>query len=266
MAYTADGKKVKMGMYVYDRPWMSDRKIYIFGVEKDIINMGNGGAVNASSTYSSREALSESKRVLIFGGTFDPIHNGHLIACRTVAEGLGIKRIILIPSGKHPFKHDITSPEIRMEMVEKAIENEPLFEVCDCEFNRKGFSYSADTAVWIKNELYRKMKEVYWMIGEDNLNQIPKWYKAEEFVKEVRFAVACRQTDDNRGSTTDLSAAEALLWRKIHDEMEIDFIDTPIIEISSSMVRDRVKQGKSIKYLVPESVEEHIRYNDLYKI
>jgi nicotinate-nucleotide adenylyltransferase len=265
MAYTADGKKIRKWMKLWDRPWMSNRKVTCRGVRGNDILVGGGCAVSASSMYSSEEALVEAKRVLIFGGTFDPIHNGHLIACRTVAEGLGIKRIILIPSGRHPYKHDITSPEMRMKMVEDAIEGEPLFEVCDCEFNREGFSYSADTAEWIKEDLCRKMEEVYWMIGEDNVSQIPKWYKAEKFVKEVRFAVACRQTDDNRGSKETLTAVEAVEWRKIHDEMEIDFIDTPIIEISSSMVRERVKQGKSIKYLVPEKVEEDIYVMNLYK-
>jgi nicotinate-nucleotide adenylyltransferase len=258
MAYTADGKKVKIGMYVYDRPWMSDRKIYVFGFEKDRINMGNGGSVSASSVYSSREALSTAKRVLIFGGTFDPIHNGHLIACRTVAEGLGIKRIILIPSGKHPYKHDITPPEIRMEMVEAAIEDEPLFEVCDCEFNRKGFSYSVDTAIWIKEDLCRKMKEVYWMIGADNVQEIPKWYRAEEFVKEVIFAVANRKTDGEKFQGT-------LHQHLIMERMHVEYVDTPVIEISSSMVRDRIKQDKSVKYLIPESVEDIIDKYNLYK-
>lgn len=258
MAYTADGKKVKMGMYVYDRPMSSDRKIYVYGVKGDMIDMGNGGGVSASGTYSSKEALSESKRVLIFGGTFDPIHNGHLIACRSLAEGLGIDRVILIPSGKHPFKHDITSPEMRMKMVEAAVEDEPLFEVCDCEFNREGFSYSADTAEWIKIDLHRKMEEVYWMIGADNVTKIPKWYKAEEFVRQVRFAVANRQTDNKKFEGTYIE-------KDIMKIMHVEYVDTPIIEISSSMIRERVKQGKSIKYLVPEPVEEYIRDNDLYK-
>jgi len=205
------------------------------------------------------------KRILLFGGTFNPIHNGHLIACRSLAEGLGIKEIILIPSGKHPYKHDITDGPTRIEMLELAIDDEEgLFSICDCEFNREGFSYSADTARWIKEELYKKMEEVYWMIGEDNVAQIPKWYKAEEFVKEVRFAVACRRTDDYQNTTT-LTAAEAVEWRKIHEEMEIDFVDTPVIEISSSMIRERVKCGKSIKHLVPDKVEKYIMENNLYK-
>lgn len=258
MAYTADGKRVRTGMYVYDRPWMSDRKIYVFGVKGDMIDMGNGGGINASGTYSSKEAVSIAKRVLIFGGAFNPIHNGHLIACRALAEGLGIKEIILIPSGKHPYKHDITDGTIRMEMLELAIEDEYLFSICDCEFNREGFSYSVDTARWIKEELYKKMEEVYWMIGQDNVKEIPKWYHAAEFVKEVRFAVASRQTNGHEFEGTDEE-------KKILKKMHLDFIDTPVIEISSSMIRERVKQGKSIKHLVPDKVEKYIRDNNLYK-
>lgn len=265
MAYTADGKKVRRGMKVYDRVYGQNRIMTVQDIRGNDLIIGTVMGVGANSVYSSKEALSASQRVLIFGGTFDPIHNGHLIACRSVAEGLGIRKVILIPSGKHPFKHDITPAEDRLEMTKLAVEDEPLFEVCDCEFNREGFSYSADTAVWIKHELYKKMEEVYWMIGEDNVSQIPKWHKAEDFVKEVRFAVACRQTDDYRGSTEDLTALEAIAWRKIHEEMEIEYIDSPIIEISSSTVRDRVKQGKSIKYLVPDAVEKYIKDNNLYK-
>jgi len=258
MTQTADGKRVRRGMKVYDRPWMANRTITVAGAKDGMIDMGNGGGVPASCTYSSKEALSEAKRVLIFGGTFDPIHNGHLIACRTVAESLGIKRIILIPSGKHPYKHNITSPEIRMEMLEASIEDERIFDICDCEFNRGGYSYSFDTAVWIKEDICRRMKEVYWMIGEDNVAQIPKWYKAEEFVKEVRFAVACRKTNESDFNGTDEE-------KQIIEQMDIEYIDTPIIEISSSMIRDRVKQGQSIKYLVPELVEKYIKDNNLYK-
>ena len=258
MAYTADGKKIKIGDYVYDRPWISDRKIYAFGIEGDMILMGNGGAVSASSVYSSKEALSASKRVLIFGGTFDPIHNGHLIACRTVAEGLGIDKVILIPSGKHPYKHDITPAKDRMNMTILATENEPLFEICDCEFNREGYSYSADTAVWIKEELCRKMEEVYWMIGEDNVTQIPKWHKAEKFVEEVRFAVANRKTSQKIFDGTDEEKA-------IMDRMHIEYVETPIIEISSSMVRERLKNKQSVKYLVPDAVEWYIRERGIYE-
>lgn len=258
MALTADGKKVKRGTYVYDRPWMSDRKIYVFDVKGDMIDMGNGGGVSASSTYSTKEALSITNRVLIFGGTFDPIHNGHLIACRTVAEGLGINRVILIPSGKHPYKHDITPAEDRLEMTKQAVEDETLFEVCDCEFNRDGFSYSADTAAWIKQELGKKMKEVYWMIGADNVTQIPKWYKAEKFVQEVRFAVANRKTSEKIFDGTDEE-------KEIMDNMHVEYVDTPIIEISSSMVRERLEQGLSVKYMVPDEIIDYIKEKDLYK-
>jgi nicotinate-nucleotide adenylyltransferase len=258
MAYTADGKKVRRNMLVYDRVNGRRRKMRVEEVRGNSLRIGLYMGVDADSVYSSPEALSIAERVLIFGGTFDPIHNGHLIACRTVAEGLGIKRIILIPSGKHPYKHDITPPEQRMDMVEVAVDEEYSFEVCDCEFNRDGFSYSADTAVWIKQELYKKMEEVYWMIGADNVKEIPKWYKADKFVQEVRFAVANRKTSNSLFVGTDEE-------KEIMDKMHVEYVDTPIIEISSSMIRERVKNGLSIKYLVPDRVARYIEYNNLYK-
>lgn len=258
MSYTADGKKIRKGMKLWDRPFIANRKVTVQEVKGESVNIGSGCGVSASSMYSNEEALSVANRVLIFGGTFDPIHNGHLIACRTVAEELGIKRIILIPSGKHPYKHDITSPEMRMDMVRLAIEEDYLFEICDCEFNREGFSYSADTAVWIKQELYKKMEEVYWMIGADNVKEIPKWHKAEKFVQEVRFAVANRKTSNSLFVGTDEE-------KEVMDNMHIEYADTPIIEISSSMVRERVSNGQSVHYLVPDMVARYIEDNNLYR-
>ena len=258
MAYTADGKKVRRGMKVYDRVFGQNRTMMVQDIRGNDLLISFVMGVSANSVYSSKEALSIAERVLIFGGTFDPIHNGHLIACRTVAEGLGIKRIILIPSGKHPYKHDITPPEQRMDMVEAAVDEEYSFEVCDCEFNRDGFSYSADTAVWIKQELYKKMEEVYWMIGADNVKEIPKWYKADKFVQEVRFAVANRKTSNSLFVGTDAEVT-------IMDMMHVEYVDTPVIEISSSMIRERVKNGLSIKYLVPDRVARYIKENGLYQ-
>jgi nicotinate-nucleotide adenylyltransferase len=258
MAHTADGKKIRVGMPVYDRVHSSNRRLKVYEIRGNDIRVGGGCGVSANSVYSSREALSISERVLIFGGTFDPIHNGHLIACRTIAEELGIDRVILIPSGKHPYKHDITPAADRLEMVKQAVEDEYLFEVCDCEFNREGFSYSSDTAVWIKQELHKKMEEVYWVIGEDNIKEIPKWYKAADFVKEVRFAVAKRKTSNSLFDGTDEE-------KEIMDNMHIEYVDTPIIEISSSMVRERVKRGLSVKYLVPDKIIEYVDYEELYK-
>lgn len=258
MAYTADGKKIRCGMKVYDRVFGSERTMTVQEVKGNVIRVSDAAGVSASSVYSNKEAVSIAERVLIFGGAFNPIHNGHLIACRALAEGLGIKEIILIPSGKHPYKHDITDGPTRIKMLELAIDEEDLFSICDCEFNRDGFSYSVDTARWIKEELYKKMEEVYWMIGQDNVKEIPKWYHAAEFVKEVRFAVASRQTNGHKFEGTD---EEKEILKKMH----LDFIDTPVIEISSSMIRERVKQGKSIKHLVPDKIEKYIRDNNLYK-
>ncbi len=258
MAYTADGKKVRRRMKVYDRVLGHDRTMTVQDIRGNDLLIGTVMGVGASSVYSSKEARTKSERILIFGGTFDPIHNGHLIACRGLAESLGINRVILIPSGKHPYKHNITSAEDRLEMTRLSVEDEYLFEVCDCEFNREGFSYSADTSVWIKQELYKKMDEVYWVIGADNVKEIPKWYKAAEFVKEVRFAVAAREAEDCEQEETEEE-------KEIMKQMHVTYVDTPIIEISSSMVRDRVQEGQSIKYLVSEAVEKHIRDNGLYQ-
>lgn len=260
MAYTADGVKIEVGMTVYDRVLGRDRKLIVYEIIDDnSLRINDDQDVLSETVYSSLQALSDAHKILIFGGTFNPIHNGHLIAARIVAEELNINKVILIPSGKHPYKHDITECQLRLEMANLALEEDcGTFSVCDCEFNRERYSYSVDTAKWIKHTLYRKMEEVYWLIGSDNVYQIPSWYRADELVKEVRFVVASRRNDCIIFNGTKKE-------RKILDKMHITYVDTPIIEISSSMIRERIKQGKSIKYLVPDTVEEFIYKNNLYR-
>ena len=258
MAYTADGKKVRKGMKLWDRPWLGNRKVTVQEVRGDMLNIGGGCGVTAKFMYSSEKALSIANRVLILGGAFDPIHNGHLIACRSLAEELGIKDIILIPSNNHPDKPNMTSAKARMDMVKLAAEQDCSFQIGYCEFDRKGKSYSIETASWIKNELGKNPEEIYWMIGADNVNEISKWHQAEKLVKEVRFVVANRKTSNSVFVGTNKE-------KKIIDKMHIEYVDTPIIEISSSMIRDRVKNDKSIHFLVPDNVAAYIEENNLYR-
>jgi nicotinate-nucleotide adenylyltransferase len=202
------------------------------------------------------------QKILLFGGTFNPIHNGHLIISRSIAESLDIKKILLIPSGNPPYKKNVLNPQIRLEMVKEAVGDDPFYEICDCEFNRKGPSYSIDTIKWIKERYGKRMEQVYWMIGEDNLEELPKWYGIDKLVSECRFVVACRMSSEKEIEKT---------WKKSVkrnpnlEEMHVIFLQSPIINISSTMIRSRVQEGKTIKYIVPESVENYIIKNNLYQ-
>jgi len=202
------------------------------------------------------------QKILLFGGTFNPIHNGHLIISRSIAESLDIKKILLIPSGTPPYKKNVIDPQIRLEMVKEAVGIDPFYEICDCEFNRKGPSYSIDTIKWVKETYDKTMEQVYWMIGEDNLEELPKWYGVDRLVSECRFVVACRMSNEQEMKKR---WEKSVIRNPGLEEMHVTFLQSPIINISSTMIRDRVKEGKTIKFIVPEAVEEYINYYNLYQ-
>ncbi|HDI83382.1 nicotinate (nicotinamide) nucleotide adenylyltransferase [candidate division WOR-3 bacterium] len=180
----------------------------------------------------------------IFGGTFDPIHTGHLILCRDVIELLGLKKIILVPAHVSPFKVGVetSTAEDRLKMVEIAIEHDPLLNVSDYEIKRGGVSYTIETINYLKN-IYG---EVCLLIGADQAKDFKKWHRWEEILKTTPVYVLKRKGFN-------------------FEHLEgMHSLDTRLIDISSTEIRNRVKEGRSIKYLVPERVEAYILDRGLY--
>ena len=193
----------------------------------------------------------------IMGGTFDPIHNGHMIIAQYAYEALGLDEVWFMTSGNPPHKADSsrTNAELRHRMVELAIGQCEAFVPCDYEVKRSEFSYSAVT---LKN--FREMypdREFYFIIGQDSLNYFDKWYHPEEIVKYAKIHVFPRGAD--RSLSEEISAARS--------KLDGDFIgiDMPLIGISSTELRKRVREGKSIRFMVPDAVEKYIREKGLYK-
>jgi nicotinate-nucleotide adenylyltransferase len=185
-------------------------------------------------------------KLALYGGTFDPIHHGHLILAREALEKLGLDRVVFIPAAQSPFKPTqiSASPEIRVTMVRAAIEGEEAFELDDSEIRRGGTSYTIDTV-----EAARKRwpgAELWWLIGEDHLVQLPAWHRYEELIKLVRFAVFSRNGNGEFG----------------HDFPRL----TRQVDISATEIRTRVARGDSIRYLVPESVRALIDKHSLYRL
>ena len=183
------------------------------------------------------------KKIAIYGGTFDPIHCGHLIIAREALETFGIDELILVPARLSPLKKNkpVASDEIRLLMVQAAIENEPGFCVDDCELRRPPPSYTIDT---IEEICQRKGDaEIYCLIGEDNVENLKHWHRFAELEKMVQFVVLDR-------SRQRPSRAYPIIRRKI--------------DISATEIRKRVASGRSIRYLVPPAVEEIIYREKLY--
>jgi nicotinate-nucleotide adenylyltransferase len=183
------------------------------------------------------------KKIAVYGGTFDPIHHGHLIVAREALERLGAEEVIFIPARVSPLRKTapVARGEIRLLMIQAAIKNEPGFAVDDCELRRPPPSYTIDTI-----EQIRQLKgdaTVYCLVGEDNVDRLTKWRRFANLEKMVRFVVL-----DRSGQRPH--HAYPVIRRKI--------------DISATEIRKRVATGRSIRYFVPPAVEEIIRREKLY--
>lgn len=192
----------------------------------------------------------------IMGGTFNPIHNAHLIIAEYAREQFELDSVWFMTSGNPPHKRDerIEDAHIRQEMVRAAIENNPYFEVCSYEVDKQSYSYTAQTL----EEFSKRYtdREFYFIIGADSLYKIMQWYKPEVITSHCTLLVFARR-GTKRLKELAQKRAEVL-------NADIRIIDSPMIDISSSMIRERIAQGKSIRYLVPDSTERYIRKNGLY--
>lgn len=191
-------------------------------------------------------------KIGIFGGTFDPIHNGHLIIAETVRSDYPLDRILFIPSAQPPHKKEnpVSPFETRLNMVARAIEGVDLFECSDIEQRRGGLSYSIQTVQNLIEE--HPVDDFYFIIGGDSLVELHTWYQPDQLLSSLPVIVANRPGFDLSGVRPD--------WlRQVH------IIKTPLIEISSTNLRERVRQGHSIRFQVPENVIACIEQEGLYR-
>jgi nicotinate-nucleotide adenylyltransferase len=185
------------------------------------------------------------KKIGIYGGTFDPIHHGHLILSRQACEELKLDQLIFVPAALSPFKKDPAqaSGDLRLSMLRAAIQGQEDFIADDCELKRRPPSYSIDTVLHIRER--DPNAELFWLIGADNVNGLNKWHRFDALAKLVQFVVL------DRGQAEKTAHDYPIVRRNI--------------DISSTDIRNRVACGRSIRYLVPQAVEEIIRREKLYR-
>ena len=186
------------------------------------------------------------KQVGILGGNFNPVHNQHLLIADQVGTALNLEKVYLMPEylPPHVDEKDTIEAEHRLNMLKLAIADNPLFDIEQAELQRKGKSYTYDTmkALIAQNP----DTDYYFIIGGDMVEYLPKWYKIDELVEMVQFVGVKRP-----GYTIDIPYP--IIW-----------LDAPMMDLSSSLIRKKIAQGCSIRYLVPEAVRNYILEKGLY--
>ena len=189
------------------------------------------------------------KAVGLFGGTFDPIHIGHLITAQAVKEIRNLEKIIFIPAYISPHKTDKKHSESfqRLEMLKLAIKDKRYFDYSDYEILKKDISYTFETL----KELKKKYNSIELIIGYDNLVVFDTWKNPEEILTLAKLIVLGREIKKPGTPNKFFKSAE--------------FVKTPVLEISATQLRERVRRDLPIDFFVPENVKEYIYKNNLYK-
>ena len=199
----------------------------------------------------------KTDRVGIFGGAFDPIHIGHLFVASAVANEAGLDRVLFLPVGDPAHRDVHASAQDRQEMVTLAIKGDALFALDETAIRQTGPVYTADTMPLLRRAYPNA--ELHFIAGADSLVDTP-WRRLDEVVRELqRFYVVAREgTDASRLTPTLATLPDDLARRFV-------LINLPLVDVSSTVIRDRVAQGKPIRYLVPDPVAGYIERTSLYK-
>lgn len=194
----------------------------------------------------------------LFGGTFNPIHYGHLLICEGIREEFGLEKTVFIPAKTPPHKESkkIIRPYDRLEMVRLAIEDNPSFEVSDIEMKREGASYTVDT-LNTYNKLYGS-DNLGLIVGADSLVNFETWRNYRDIFGLAYIFVASRPDTDNKLLENSIIKFTNQFGARIYK------YSLRVMDYSSTEIRRRVKEGLSIKYLVPPNVEEYIYNNQLF--
>jgi nicotinate-nucleotide adenylyltransferase len=201
------------------------------------------------------------KKIGILGGTFDPVHLGHLTAAEAVGEAYALERVLFIPAGEPPHKLNqaMTPARHRYCMTGLATLGNPRFDVSPVEIQRKGVSYTIDTLDYFKRQLGPD-SEIYFITGADVISEIFTWRSVDALFESCFFVIVTRPGFDFKRLWNQFAGllTQSQLARILP-------LEIPAVEISSTDIRERIRQGRTVKYLLPESVEAYIHKNKLYE-
>ncbi|GEA16431.1 MAG: nicotinate-nucleotide adenylyltransferase [Moorella sp. (in: firmicutes)] len=206
------------------------------------------------------KTFNNNRRVGIMGGTFDPIHFGHLVTAEAARWEFALEKVVFVPSGRPPHKKDypVTDSEHRYQMTVLATASNPYFEVSRSEIDREGYSYTIDTVLEFRR-FYGPEVQLFFITGADAILEILTWKDVDRLLQECHFIAATRPG-------FQLSRpGESRPMLPVEGRHRIHLIEVPALAISSTDIRWRVQNKKPIKYLLPEAVEEYIHCQGLYR-
>lgn len=204
--------------------------------------------------------MGNSLKLGIMGGTFDPIHTGHLVVAEMARQQFSLKKVIFVPAGIPPHKisKELALPKDRFEMVRLAVSDNPFFDVSQCEINKGKVTYTVETLSEFMSS-YPEGTVLYFIIGADSLLELKDWRDPSKL-----FDLSIILVYGRSGSEKELAFEEAQSL-KANYNARIEFVEGPVIDISSTMIREMIMNDMSVKYIVPDVVLEYIQRNSLYR-
>ena len=201
------------------------------------------------------------RKIALFGGTFDPIHLGHIAVIADAAEHIGAEKIIFIPAKRSPLKVlPEASDDDRLAMIALAIAGNKNFQTSDYELNRQEPSYTLETVREFQAE-YGSTTSIYWLTGADSINELPRWYGIVELIDECNLCVMYRA-----GYPPPNFAEFASTWGTGRvEKLQQNIIRTPLIDISSTEIRNRLAAGRDVTGMLCPAVADYIRKHGLYQ-
>ena len=201
-------------------------------------------------------------KIILFGGTFDPIHLGHTAVASFAAEAIGAEKVIFIPAKRSPLKNLLPKAcdSDRFAMAELAIVGNGKFELSDCELKKSTHSYTLDTVREFK-KAYDKDAEICWLIGADSVSELPYWYRIAELIDECNLCVMYRAGYGK----PDFNGFVGMWGQGRVDKLQRNIIQTPLINTSSTEVRKRLASGEDVSEMLHQEVIEYINRRGLYQ-
>lgn len=202
------------------------------------------------------------RKIALFGGTFDPIHKGHIIVAEYASGYIGAEAAVFIPAHRSPHKQTPPQASVteRIEMIRLAIKGKKTFHLSRCELSRPEPSYTLETVNELKAH-YGCEVQMYWLLGADSVNDLPNWYRINELIDKCNLCVMLRPGFDR----PDFNNFQGIFGPKRVEKLQQNIIPTPLIDINSTQIRNRIAAGQDVSDMLHPAVLQYICQRNLYR-